>query len=135
LWYALAATKETIMTETCALTFLDETGDTTICWDEDTAATMVPIIERKMAEGYKFYIIKPVPLTKMTRLGKAKNIAEVSKAGSVVIKDAELEQLFLGGKIATTRGTNDNIDAVRKATSANDVATNQSVGVRAQRGG
>jgi hypothetical protein len=113
---------------------LDESGDTTIVWDEDTEEKIIPIIAKKMDEGFVFYITKTVPILNITRLSRAKSLDEIRKAGSATIKDEALEQLFLTGSVGTARSS-DNVVPIRKAKDAREVAQNQSVGVRPRRGG
>lgn len=118
-----------------SITFLDQSGDTTIVWDDDTEDKILKLIETKMAEGYVFYLVKKVPLLNVTRKVATESIEQIRKAGSVVLKDAELERLFLGGVVGTTKRSSTMIDTVKKATNSNEVVKSQSVAVRPARGG
>ncbi len=119
-----------------SLIFLDQTGDTTIVWDEDTDDKMIAIIQRKMDEGFVFYIVKPTLIPMIRRTVKAKSIKQIRDAGSVLIRDEALEKLFLAGSISTaSAAADDAIEPLRKAESANDVATNHAVAVRPAKGG
>lgn len=119
-----------------SMTLLDETGDTTIVWDEDTEAKLLPIIEKKMKQGVVFYIIKermiPMLPPKKVRLKKA---TDIKAAGAVVVRDEDLAGLFLSGDITTISAGSDAITTVKKAANANEVVNNHTVAVRAQRGG
>lgn len=119
---------------TSSMTLLDSTGDTTIVWDEDTEQKMLEIIDKKMSEGFIFYLVKPSKIPLMpSRQVRAKKLAEIKSAGAVVIRDEALEALFRDGAIATTKSTG--FETVGRAKSATEVVKGHSVGVRPQRGG
>ena len=119
-----------------SLTMLDSSGDTTIVWDEDTEDKMMSVIEKKMKEGFVFYIVKPSRIPLMpSRQVRAKKLAEIKKAGAVVIRDEALEELFKSGNVAVAPAANENLVTVKKASDAREVAQGHSVGVRPQRGG
>lgn len=118
-----------------SMTMLDQTGDTTIVWDEDTEKALMPIIEKKMREGVVFYLIKPRKLSFLPpKKVKAKKIEEIQKAGAVSINDEALSDLFQKGMITTGKGDQE-IEVIKRAESANEVASSHSVAVRPQRGG
>lgn len=118
------------------MTLLDESGDTTIVWDEDTETRMLEIIQHKMDEGFVFYITKPSRIPLMpSRQVRAKKLAEIKSAGAVVIRDEALEALFRNGDIATTEAHNDPLGPVSRAKTATQVSKNHTIGVRPQRGG
>ena len=118
-----------------SMTMLDQTGDTTIVWDEDTEQSLLPIIEQKMKAGVIFYIIKPrkFPLLPPKKV-RAKSIFDIQKAGAAVIKDEALSDLFQRGKVQTVSGEGA-IEVVKKATSAAEVSRSHSVAVKPERGG
>ena len=121
---------------TRSLTFLDETGDTTIVWDEDTEDQMVKIIEEKMKQGFVFYLIKPsrIPLIP-ARQKKVRNIKEVRDAGSVIVRDEALSRLFQSGDISKAANSNETIITETRTTDAKRVATGHAVAVKPARGG
>ncbi len=119
-----------------SLTLLDASGDTTIVWDEDTEDKMLEIIQKKMDEGIVFYIVKPsrIPLIP-SRNVRAKKVADIKKAGAVVIKDADLDALFRDGVISTVKAPEGDLQTVGRAKTAREVSKNHTVAVRPQRGG
>lgn len=122
--------------DTRCMTLLDETGDTSVAWDESADDKMLKIIEQRMSEGFIFYIVKPFPILNVRRMVKAKSVEEIKAAGGFTIKDKQLEQLFLEGSIGTTKSKNEEtIQPIKKATSAREVAMSHSVGTRPMRGG
>ena len=123
------------MQATRTLTMLDASGDTTIVWDEATDEKMLTVIEARMKQGYKFFILKPraIPILPPRKV-RAKTIKEVRDAGSVVILDDDLHTLFVSGDVSTMKSS-DQIDIVKKSEDASEVVTSQSVAVKPARGG
>lgn len=120
-----------------SMVMLDESGDTTIVWDDDTEEQLLPIIEKKMKDGVMFYIIKERALPMLPpKKVRAKKIAEIKKAGAAIIKDEDLAELFKSGSVmAVTANNDDEIVTVKRATEAQEVTRSHTVAVRPQRGG
>lgn len=119
-----------------SMILLDESGDTTIVWDEDTEAALIPIIQKKMDAGIIFYIIKPRALALLPpKKVRAKKIAEIKKAGAVVINDADLSALFEKGDVVPVKSGDGDIVTVKKSNSASEVAKSNTVAIRPARGG
>lgn len=124
---------------TRSLTLFDRTGDTTIAWDEERDEEIRAVIEKKMAEGVRFFIVKP-------RLGglvkpKKEEITDVSQIenNAVSIKDEDFIRLM--GMCSTgivpvdSKKETTEIEVVRSATTSKEVSTNHSIGVRPITGG
>jgi hypothetical protein len=124
-----------------ALTMLNETGDTTIVWTQDRDAEMERIIEKKMAEGCTFYLIEP-------RFGTREVLTDPRNANRhrmLAIPDSDFAA-FVGGPVDPAAGAELHtsaavrtpavpIKSVRRAKTAKEVATAESVGTRPRRGG
>jgi hypothetical protein len=115
---------------------LNESGDTTIIWDEDRDEEMEAIIARKMAQGVVFFIIEPrmfgfLP-PKKTRLERAE---DARKHRALAIPDADFARFVESGAGDAVPTPPDPVKSIRKAKSAAEVATAQSVGVKPMKGG
>lgn len=131
------------------ITFLNSTGDITISWEKDKEAEMLALIEKKMKEGYTFFILKP-------RMGgllgnkkvAVESIEQVRKAGSVVATDALAKSVVMNlgdddvsqavaagnaGLVSTLKKAT--METVGRAISAAEVVTNQSIAIRPISGG
>lgn len=129
------------MTQIRALTMLNERGDTTIVWTEDRDDDMTAIIEKKMAEGCIFYLIDP-------RFGtreKLRNAGDASRHRLLAIPDEDFAK-FVGGPVDPAAGAEAHSAAVvptpdapiknaRRAKTAKEVASGESVGTKPRRGG
>lgn len=76
-----------------SMTLLNETGDVTIAWSAAEDAKMLEMIERKMAEGYTFFIIKR-RFKVFSQHKEIVSVADLKGRREVVLKDADAERLF-----------------------------------------
>lgn len=124
------------MTATRALTMMNDHGDTTLVWTEEQDNEIIPIIEKKMKEGIAFFIIEPrmfglLP-PKKTELKKAK---DALKHRALAIGDGDFSAMIEAGNVSAVKTPSEQVQTVRRAKDAKDVAKNQSVGVRQLKGG
>lgn len=134
-----------------SICFLNRTGDITVSWDESNEAAVLEMVAQKMKDGYSFFILKPrfFGLASPKKV-RANSIAEVKEAGSVVVDDSAFEKMMSKAKVddpqveeALADGTmklvgSDNTgsaDAVRRATTPQEVVRNQTLAVRRVVGG
>lgn len=122
-----------------SLTLFDRSGDTTIAWDEERDAEIRAVIEKKMAEGVRFFIVKP-------RLGglvkpKKEEITDVKQIenNAVSIADEDFIKLMSANSTGIvpvdSKKETTEIEVVRAAKTATEVSTNHSIGVRPLAGG
>ena len=117
------------------LSFLTGDGDTTYGWTADDDAWIIPMIQKKMDEGYVFWIVKRNPL----REARLRTADEAKETRSVVIKDADARQLFEQGRIGIVAQPvgerQEEMVRERRARNAQEAATNDTVAHRQARGG
>lgn len=120
---------------------LNERGDTTIVWTPDRDDEMERVIEKKMAEGCIFYLIDP-------RFGtreKLRDAGDANRHRVLAIPDDDFAK-FVGGPVDPSAGAEAHTAAMtptpdapiknaRRARTAKEVASGESVGVRPRRGG
>lgn len=119
-----------------SMTFLDESGDVALTWDDDTRDKMIDIIQKKMDAGYIFYVIEQEQGEPIARKIQITDIKQLESRSSVVIKEDDIVTLLLGGdaQIAESK-VGSKITPKRKAKSAVDAAANDTVAIKARRGG
>lgn len=123
---------------TRSLTMLNESGDTTITWEEENDAAMIEIIQRKMDAGVTFYMITP---RKPGARGRApapkplKKPADAIAHRSLSIKDADLSKFVLEGRGTVSPSPSEPVQTVKRGKTAREVASGSSVGVQPRRGG
>jgi hypothetical protein len=118
--------------------FLSGDGDNVYGWDAADNDWVIPMIQKKLDEGYTFWIVRR-SLNPRARPSKLRTAADARDLRSVIIKDPDARQLFEQGRIGIVArpvdGREDEFRLERRAESAEDVAANDSVAHRAHRGG
>lgn len=127
-------------------TLLGATGDFTLEWDEERADAMEQWIDKKMKEGFSFFVVE----RKLFGLVKKKTgiqSASDLKDRAVKISDEDMVRLAAGDKdlvaildkkVATPSQNPDKgeeIKTVRRAKTAREVVQNHTVGIRPIMGG
>lgn len=133
------------MPPTRSLTFLNESGDVIIGWDESTDDKMLELIKKKMSEGMVFFIVKPRILNMLPPMKEElKNPYEAFINRHITVHDDDFQQLIAQGAAATFKraevkqtGKKPSIieQGIKMAKSATEVVQNHTVGVRPRAGG
>jgi hypothetical protein len=122
-------------TMTRTFSFLSGDGDNVYGWDPADSEWVIPMIQKKLDEGYTFWIVKGL----RQRQTKLRTAADARDLRSVIIKDPDARQLFEQGRIGIVarpvEGRDDEYRLERRAASAEEVAANDTVAHRAHRGG
>jgi hypothetical protein len=109
----------------------DDFGDLTLTWESDKDDEMREIIQKKMDDGVRFFIIKPFE-TDPVQIKKINDVA----SRTLIIKDEDIDKLFKSGKIGILKQIKSSVfEAIRPAKSAFEAAKESSVGVRQLKGG
>lgn len=134
------------------IVFLNQTGDVAIEWDDANEEAILALIEEKMKQGIRFFILKPVLGGLLgSKKKQATSIKQIRKAGNVLIEDQdaatmlgkmnlddrELEKVVESGAAQLVRGQTSRMDltTTHQAKSAKEVLKSQSLAVRPLAGG
>ncbi|WP_143278986.1 hypothetical protein [Bradyrhizobium sp. C9] len=98
---------------------------------------MVEIIERKMKAGVTFFLIEPRMggLVAPDTSKQLKKVKDALKHRALSMKDQDFEAMVAEGKAELVQTPAAPARTVRKACTAREVATRESVGVQQMRGG
>lgn len=134
-----------------SITFMNMTGDITISWDDTNRDQMLALVQQKMNEGYSFFIVEPRLFGMLgTKKVEVTSIEQARKAGAVSVKDKDVQEILKRAKLddpaveaavssgaakLVSAGHGDNISTTRRARSASEVVSNQTVAVRRVVGG
>lgn len=119
-----------------ATTILNEVGDTTIVWTEDRDDEMERIIEKKMVEGIRFFIIEPRFFGLLPSKKTALKTADQARAHRALsIPDEDFSKFVEAGSGDAVPTPEKPVKGSRLSKSAKEVAASQSVGVRPMKGG
>jgi len=116
------------------LILLNESGDLEITWEPENDAKMRAIIEKKMKEGVRFFIMKPLIGNFMPVRSKMTNLSQLKDA-HITIRDADIETMFKAGDVSLFRNSGANVETTGVAKTADQVINNRTVGVKALQGG
>lgn len=108
-------------------------GDLEISWDPEKDSQVRDLIAKKMAEGMRFFILKPVFGGRLAVRSAIKAPADL-KANVVRITDGDVKRLFMAGDLNLFR-THGEIEGDRVARTADEAVQNRTVGVPALQGG
>jgi hypothetical protein len=112
---------------------MNQLGDVEISWDSDQDETMRGIIQKKMDEGVRFFMVN-VKGTKVSRK-RLKDMDDLQRY-RINVADHDIQKLFESGKIEFSRRDTDEVHVTTHlAASANEAASGSSVGVQQFKGG
>lgn len=118
-------------TDSPGMVLLNRTGDVAISWEDPQDVEVLTFIQRKIDEGYVFFIVESSFFSLMKRKKRLTDVNDVPRARTVYLDDAEAERLEGLNKLTVTRTkVAKGAKSTRKATSAREVAENRSYGVR-----
>ena len=111
---------------------MDAAGHTSLGWDAADDEWVLPLIRRKMAEGYVFWIVRRNPLREV-RLERMEDIGETRH---VIIRDADSRELFEQGRIGLVSvDTEDDLQVIGPARTAEEAVANDTIRHRPFRAG
>ena len=121
-----------------ATTLMGRNGDTTIVWTEEADDQYRDFIEKKMKEGFVFFIIEPrffgmLPPKRIQVT--AGNLEAVMKQRALTFDDTEVFKLLDAGVGQTVPTPSTPVTTVRKTKDAAEAAKHETVGVRPLKGG
>lgn len=115
-----------------SLSLLNEMGDLTITWEADKDDEMAAIIQKKLDQGVRFFLIEPFNKSQATEV---KTLADI-KGRQISVPDEDVEKLFTDGKVGIIkRITGAIIDTIGYSTDAKEIARSHSVGTKQFQGG
>lgn len=120
-----------------AMTIWNDSGDSTITWDETNDDMMRQVIEKKMAEGVTFFIFPEkalgfIPLPKR----RARNLHEAMKGRAVSVRDEDFARIVAAGAAdVRPRPAGMDISVAEQSRDPVRISRSQSVAVRPMAGG
>jgi hypothetical protein len=121
---------EPIPTPERYMVLLNLTGDTALTWDDPDDLEVLTFIEKKMNEGYVFFIEEPRFLKAFKRKKRLQDVNDIPDNRTVYMDDGEAARLNASGKLKIVKLQGEKLRGARKATSAKDVAANRSYATR-----
>ena len=118
------------------LTLLNETGDIELVWSDEHEESMRALIEKKIREGYSFFIVERKLFGCIERHKLVKDISEIKKGTKLLLKDEDAVRLFEEGKIgAKVNKSKRNIEARKRTKDVDEILNSDTLAVRPIAGG
>lgn len=118
------------------IVLLNHTGDVCISWDEDQDTTLRTYIQKKIDQGYIFFITERKFFNLVQKKTAIKSVNQIGVDRKVYLDDSDAEELANEKKISISHIQTSQVDTIKKATSAQEVVTSgAAVAVRPARGG
>lgn len=106
-------------------------GHSSFGWDERDDEWVIPMIQKKMDEGFVFWIVQRDPLREV----QLQRVEDVRNIRNVIIKDGDSRILFEQGRIGLVAEDQSEVVRLRRARSAADAASNDTLAHRRPGGG
>ena len=125
-----------------SMVILGPDGDLEVSWGPESDAKVREIIEKKMKEGVRFFVLKPLIGDVIHTHRKMKKMSDLQgrsfKIKDADIKDRDIAALFSAGVVDLDRSKSKGggtIETERPARNADDAVRHRTVGVQALAGG
>lgn len=112
------------------LRFMDGQGHTSFGWDPEDDEWVLPMIRQKLQQGYNFWIVRrPAPLRRLQEV-RLERVEDVGETRNIIIRDDASRRLFEQGRIALVSDSDEELERVGRATTAEEVVANDTVAAR-----
>lgn len=110
---------------------MDGAGHTSFGWDVEDDVWVLPMVRRKMDQGYVFWIVKRNPLREV----HLERIEDLRDNRHVIIRDNDARQLFEQGRIGLVAPVAGDAETQRRARTPEEAVSNDTVAHRPLRAG
>jgi len=115
-----------------SLTLFNEMGDLTITWEADKDDEMAQLIQKKLDQGVRFFLVEPFNKNQLTEIKKLEDI----KGRTISVPDDDVEKLFTEGKVGIVKRIAGTVfNTIRPSTSAKEIAQHNAIATPQYRGG
>lgn len=115
---------------------MDDMGHSSYGWDAQDDHWVLPMIRRKMAEGFIFWIVRRPPPSFRLQEIRLQRVEDIGENRHIIIRDEDARELFEQGRIGiVTEADDEDIETVRPARTAEEVVANDTIAHRGLRGG
>ncbi len=111
-----------------SLILLNSTGDIVLEWSSEHEASMRDLIEKKIKEGYSFFIVKKV--FGISRRVKVKSIDQIKQGAKLLLRDEDALRLFEQGKITASQTEKGELIAESRVENPDVILKNDCIAVK-----
>ena len=113
-----------------SMTLLNACGDVTICWDESNSSRMHELIEKKLKEGYSFFILEPKLFGLYNTKVKVLSIDQIKMGSKLVLQDEDAIRLFSENKVKVTKRDKGDNAVSHRSENADEILASKSLAVK-----
>jgi hypothetical protein len=113
-----------------SMILLNESGDVTIIWSEEHEEHMKLLIEKKLKEGYSFFLVKPYIFGLVKKAVKVTSIDEITTGSKLILRDEDAIKLFEAGHIKVKKNENQKLDAERRLHGVDEILKNDTLAIK-----
>ena len=118
-----------------SMILLNETGDVTIEWSDEHEESMRALIEKKLSEGYSFFILEKRFFGLMETKQKVTDIDQIQKGTKLLLRDEDAIRLFNDGKVKVKKNRSKELSTSKRSSDVDEILNNDSIAVRPVAGG
>jgi hypothetical protein len=112
-----------------SMTLLNGSGDVTITWTTENEEHMRGLIEKKLKEGYSFFVVEKVlgiiPIKK-----KVTTMDQVKLGSKLLLQDKDAIRLFEEGKINVEKNEDHKLDTKHRTDDVDEILKSDVLAVR-----
>lgn len=112
-----------------SMTLLNGTGDVTITWSEENEEKMRSLIERKLKEGYSFFVIEKI-LGFIPHKTKVLTMDQVKVGSKILLQDEDAVRLFEEGHIGVEKVESRKFETKHRTEDVDEILKSETLGVR-----
>lgn len=107
-----------------------EVGDVTIGWTQEQDAAMADLIQRKMDQGVRFFIVQPFG-DERSQIQRIQDI----RGREVVIGDEDIQRMFSEGRVGFFGRIRAGVEIIRRTLDSREAARSHTWAMRQFQGG
>lgn len=108
---------------------MNESGDVTITWTQEHEAEMRGLIEKKIKEGYSFFLVEK-KFKFFNQKTKITSVDQIQRGSKILLRDEDAIRLFSEGKIQVEKNDAVELTAGKRLDDADEVLKSDTVAVR-----
>ena len=113
-----------------SMILLNECGDVTITWSEEHEEHMRELIEKKLKQGYSFFLIEPLVFGLIKQEVKVTNIDQIKRGTKLVLRDDDAIKLFEAGYINIEKHEKRKLSAKQRLDKVEEILKENTVAIR-----
>ena len=113
-----------------SMILLNESGDVTITWTEEHEEHMKLLIEKKLKEGYSFFLLEPLVFGLIKQEVKVTSIDQIKQGSKLLLRDEDAIKLFESGYINVEKHQKRQLKAKKRLDKVEEILKNETIALK-----